>query len=298
VIAALRRRFSGWYLLGALAFLAMVAWLALRQASDGRLHVFFLDVGQGDAILVQTPDGRRILIDGGPDPTALLSELGRVVPFWDRSLDLVVLTHPDSDHLTGLLAVLERHQVARVLEPSQADIAPLAASWRERLEHDHIPRTIAQRGMSISQGDVLLTVLHPGLKPLTGAASDANNNSIMLRIDYGATSLLLAGDAESEAEAEMLKAGVPLRANLLKVAHHGSNGSTSAAFLAAVSPREAVIQVGANNSFGHPARELLERLADARAEILRTDKHGRIEVVSDGREFVVKADRRPSADDP
>jgi competence protein ComEC len=292
VFVALRRWLSGWRLLGVLAFLAIVSWLALRQPPDSRLHVYFLDVGQGDAILLQTPDDRQILIDGGPNPAALLSELSAVMPFWDRSLDLVVLTHPDGDHLTGLLAVLDRYQVARVLDASQIDAAPLAATWRERLAKMHIPRTIAQRGMRIPLGDVMLTVLHPGSKPLTGTASDDNNNSIVLRIDYGPTSLLLTGDAESEAEADMVKAGLPLQADLLKIAHHGSNGSTSAPFLMAVTPREAVVQVGAENSFGHPAREVLKRLSDAQAEILRTDQNGRIEAVSDGRKLSVKPSRR------
>jgi len=294
VFAVLRRWFSGWRLLGVLAFLAIVAWLALRQLPDDRLHVYFLDVGQGDAILVQTPDGRQILIDGGPNPTALLSELSAVLPFWDRSLDLVVLTHPDGDHLTGLLAVLDRYQVGRVLDTSQTDAAPLAAAWRERLTKGNIPRTIALRGMRIPLGDVMLTVLHPGSKPLTGTASDENNNSIVLRIDYGPTSLLLTGDAESEAEADMLKAGLPLQADLLKIGHHGSNGSSSAPFLMAVAPREAAIPVGAENSFGHPAREVLKRLTDARAEILRTDTNGRIEAVSDGRKLSVKVSRWPT----
>jgi competence protein ComEC len=295
VFAAPRRWLSGWRLLGVLAFLAIVCWLALRQLPDDRLHVYFLDVGQGDAILLQTPDGRQILIDGGPNPTTLLSELSAVMPFWDRSLDLVVLTHPDSDHLTGLLAVLDRYQVARVLDTSQADAAPLAATWRERVAKMRIPRTIAQRSMRIPLGNVVLTLLHPGSKPLTGTASDGNNNSIVLRIDYGPTSMLLTGDAESEAEADMLKAGLPLQADLLKVAHHGSSGSTSVPFLMAVTPRVAVIQVDAENSFGHPTRELLKRLSDARAEILRTDQNGRIEAVSDGRTLSVKVRRQPIA---
>jgi competence protein ComEC len=140
----------------------------------------------------------------------------------------------------------------------------------------------------------MLTVLHPSSKPLTGTASDENNNSIVLRIDYGPTSLLLTGDAESEAEADMIKAGLPLQANVLKVGHHGSNGSTSAPFLAAVTPSEAVIQVGADNSFDHPAREVLKRLMDARAEILRTDINGRIEAVSDGRTLSMKVSRWPT----
>jgi competence protein ComEC len=293
VFAALRRWLSGWRLLGVLAFLAIVAWLALRQLPDGRLHVYFLDVGQGDAILMQTPDGRQVLIDGGPNPTALLSELSAVLPYWDHNLDLVVLTHPDGDHLTGLLSVLDRYQVGRVLDTSQTDAAPLATAWRERLAKSHIPRTMAQRGMRIPLGDVMLTVLHPSSKPLTGTASD-NNNSIVLRIDYGPTSLLLTGDAESEAEADMIKAGLPLQADLLKIAHHGSNGSTSVPFLTAVVPREAVIQVGADNGFGHPAGEVLKRLMDARAEIRRTDRNGRIEAVSDGRKLSVKVSRWPT----
>ena len=280
-----------------LAFLAIVAWLALRQLPDDRLHVYFLDVGQGDAILVQAPDGRQILIDGGPNPTALLSELSAVMPFWDRSLDLVVLTHPDGDHLTGLLAVLDRYQVARVLDTAQTDAAPLAAAWRERLANGRVSRTIAQRGMRIPLDDVMLTVLHPGSKPLAGTASDDNNNAIVLRIDYGPTSLLLTGDAESEAEADMLKAGLPLRADVLKIGHHGSNGSTSTPFMAAVAPRQAVISVGADNSFGHPAREVLRRLMDARAEILRTDTNGRIEAVSDGRKLSLNVRRWPSVAD-
>ena len=290
MFTTLRQRLCRWRLLGVLAFLAIVAWLALPQLPDGRLHVYFLDVGQGDAILVQTPDGRQVLIDGGPNPTTLLNELSAVMPFWDRSLDLVMLTHPDGDHLTGLLAVLDRYKVGRVLHTSLTDATPLAASWRDRLAKSRIPRTIAQRGMRIQVGDVALTVLHPGSKPLTGAASD-NNNAIVLRVDYGPTSLLLTGDAESEAEADMLKAELPLQADLLKIGHHGSNGSTSTPFLMAVTPRMAVIQVGAENSFGHPAPEVLKRLMDARAEILRTDRNGRIEAVSDGLKLWVRASR-------
>jgi competence protein ComEC len=220
--------------------------------------------------------------------------LGAVLPFWDRSLDLVVLTHPDGDHLTGLLAVLDRYQVGRVLDTAQTDAAPLAAAWRERLAKGNIPRTTALRGMRIPLGDVMLTVLHPSSKLLTGTASDENNNSIVLRIDYGPTSLLLTGDAESEAEADMIRAGLPLQADVLKIGHHGSNGSTSAPFLVAVTPSEAVIQVGADNSFGHPAREVLKRLMDARAEILRTDTNGRIEAVSDGRTLSMKVNRWPT----
>lgn len=284
---ALKRWLSPWRWIGALALTAALAWFALRGLPDGRLHVYFLDVGQGDAILIQAPDGRQILVDGGPSPIALLNELGAVLPFWDRSLDLVVLTHPDSDHITGLISLLDRYRVARVLDTRQSDTAPLAAPWRERLARGDIDRMIAQRGAQIPVNAALLTVLNPPPKPLTGAAADDNNNAIVLRLDYGQTSLLLTGDAESEAEADMIRAGIPLRADLLKVGHHGSKGSTSTPFLAAVAPRIAIIQVGAGNSFGHPDPDILKRLAIEQVEVFRTDQHGRIEVISDGRQLQI-----------
>jgi len=288
-MTTLKKWLSGWRWVGLLALIAVTAWLALRGLPDGRLHVYFLDVGQGDAILVRAPDGRQILVDGGPSPTALLSELGAVLPFWDRSLDLVVLTHPDSDHITGLISLLDRYRVAQVLDVPQSDTASEAAPWRERLAKAGIRRTMAQRGMKLPVGDVSFTVLNPRSPLLTGTTSDSNNNAIVLRLDYGSVSLLLTGDAEQEAEADMLTAGLPLRADVLKVGHHGSNGSTSAPFLAAVAPGLAVIQVGADNTFGHPHPALLERLKGI--EVLRTDQHGRIEVVSDGKRVWARTER-------
>jgi len=172
-----------------------------------------------------------------------------------------------------------------VLDVPQSDSALSAAAWRERLTAARVPRIYAQRGMRLPVGDLLITVLNPAAAPLRGTASDENNNSTVLRLDYGRTSLLLTGDAEAEAEAAMIAAGLPLRAELLKVGHHGSSGSTSAPFVAAVTPRIAVIQVGAGNTFGHPSPEVLKRLAGV--QVYRTDQQGRIEVVSDGRRMWV-----------
>ncbi len=288
-MASRARWFSGWRWVAVVAIIAALAWLALRGLPDGKLHVYFLDVDQGDAILVVAPDGRQILIDGGPSPTALLNELGDLLPFWDRDLDLVTLTHPDGDHITGLIPLLDRYRVTQVLDVPQSDAAPEAAPWRERLTRLNVRRIYAQRGMKLPIGDLLITVLNPGPQPLTGTASDDNNNATVLRLDYGATSLLLAADAEREAEAAMIAAGLPLRADVLKLGHHGSSGATSAAFLAAVAPRMAVIQVGAGNPFGHPSAEVLKRLAGI--AVYRTDQRGRVEVVSDGERLWVKAEK-------
>jgi competence protein ComEC len=290
-MSSLKKWVSGWRLIGILALAAVVAWLALRGLPDGKLHVYFLDVGQGDAILVQAPDGRQILVDGGPSPTALFSELGDVLPFWDRNLDLVVLTHPDGDHITGLIPLLDRYRVGQVLDVLQSDTAPEAAPWLERLAALGMPRILAQRGMRLPVGDLGLTVLHPGPAQLAGTASDDNNNAVVLRLDYGQTSFILTGDAESEAEADMIAAGLPLRADVLKIGHHGSNGASSPAFIAAVAPRLALIPVGADNKFGHPHPAVLDRLEGV--ELLRTDQNGRIEVVSDGKRLSVEMQKTP-----
>lgn len=291
MLQILKQQLGGWRWVGALACVTALAWLALRGLPDGKLHVYFLDVGQGDAILIRAPDGRQILVDGGPSPTALLNELGAVLPFWDRSLDLVVLTHPDGDHITGLIPLLDRYRVAQALDTHLTDGAALAEPWRAGLARQRTPRTIALRGMRLIVGQAQLTVLHPGPRPLQGTASDDNNNAIVLRLDYGQTSLLLTGDAETEAEADMLQAGLPLRADLIKIGHHGSKGSTSAAFLAGVVPRWAIIQVGADNPFGHPHPDILKRLAEAGVTVFRTDRNGRIEVISDGRTLRVQPAR-------
>jgi|BarGraNGADG00212_2_1021979.scaffolds.fasta_scaffold05239_5 competence protein ComEC len=310
----LRERLAGWPGVGLLAVVVAIAWLAGRGLPDGRLHVYFLDVGQGDAIFVRTPDGRQILVDGGPSPEALLNQLGEVMPFWDRSLDLVVLTHPDADHMTGLVALLERYQVTQTLDdlesdgiaatgapsgsaPSggmtmtEADPAQLkaAAPWLAQAARPGTRRVRASPGMRLVIGKSSFTVLSTGLTQSGPSAAGDNNDSLVLRLDYGTTSFLLTGDAEREAEAEMLRAGLPLRADILKVGHHGSSRSTSAPFLSAVKPRLAIIQVGAGNRFGHPQPDVLQRLADSR--VLRTDQNGRIEVISDGEKLWLKTER-------
>lgn len=280
---------AGWRWIGLLALTALAIWLAGRGLPDGRLHVYFLDVGQGDAILVHAPDGRQLLIDGGPSPVALLGELGDTLPFWDHTLDLVVLTHPDADHMTGLIALPERYRIAQVLDSPLSAQTPEASPWLMAVEQAAIPRHFARRGMVLDVGDLKITVLHPGPQLLKGTPADDNNNSTVLRLDYGQTSFLLTADIEYEAEADLIEAGIFLPSDVLKIGHHGSRRSTSPAFVDAVRPRLAVIQVGQDNDFGHPHPEVLSRLAGI--EVLRTDQHGRIEVVSNGKDLWVRTAR-------
>jgi len=274
------KRLSGWRSVGALALVTLLVWLGLRGLPDGRLHVCFLDVGQGDAIFVRTPQGQQLLVDGGPSPTALLAELGDVMPYWDRTIDLVVLTHPDADHLNGLLAVLERYRVSAVLATAATYASPAAAAWQAQLAASPGTQQLtAAAGMQLQAGEAGLTVVHaPAAEQ--GRREIENDDSLVVRLDYGEVGVLLTGDAEGDAEREMMAAGAQLAATVLKVGHHGSNASTSSAFLAAVHPQLAVIQAGAGNPFGLPHPATLTRLEGVK--VLRTDSDGRIELITDG----------------
>ncbi|MBC7225543.1 MAG: MBL fold metallo-hydrolase, partial [Anaerolineae bacterium] len=266
------------------------AGVAAGGLPDGRLHLWFLDVGQGDAILVQSPDGHQMLVDGGPDPQVLQQALGRVLPFWDRTLDLVVLTHPDGDHAGGLVDLPARYQVGQVLESGVPADEPASRRWRTQAEGAGIPVVEARRGMVLDLGGgVVAEVLHP--PPDLGSLAGDNNASIVLRVRHGGLAFLLPGDLEREGEAALLQSHQDLRSAVLKVAHHGSGGGTTEAFLEAVAPELAVVSVGAGNRFGHPSPAVLERLAAQGAVVLRTDLHGTVEILTDGRTLWVRTQR-------
>ncbi len=278
------------YILLPLLILAILTWSAALALPDGRLHLFFLDVGQGEAILVQTPRRHQILIDGGPDPKALLPQLGRRLPFWDHSLDLVVLTHPGEGHLTGLLEVLRRYQVERVLESGIKSDSAAYKEWLKLVREKGTERTIAHRGQQIKLGDgVKIQVLHPPEVLLHGMASDPDNNSVVLRLSYGKASFLLTSDLVREGERVLLGQQLQIRSTVLQVGHYGSSGSTDEEFLAAVSPQAVVISVGRDNPFGHPAPEVVARLREGVGQnLFLTSKNGVVEFITDGQSLWVK----------
>jgi competence protein ComEC len=268
------------------AILLVLASFAWRGLPDGRLHVTFFDVGQGDAIFIQTPSGRQILIDGGPSETALLAQLGRQMPFWDRTLDVMALTHPESDHVTGLVGVLERYRVDMVIFREMEHESEVYAHWLRLLEAEGatVYRGEAGLRMALDTGLEML-LLHPGAE-LRG---EANNDSLVARLTYGHVSVLLPGDIEAEVEQQLAAGGVSLASMVLKAAHHGSCGSTTEEFLGAVAPEVVVISVGAENRFGHPCAEVLERLGDL--PTYRTDERGAIEIISDGTQVWIETER-------
>jgi competence protein ComEC len=281
---------------GALAGLSVTAFLVWRivlTGPDGYLHVHFLDVGQGDGIFIQTPSGRQVLIDGGSDSTRLFSELGAVMPFWDRSLDLLVLTHPDLDHMGAQVTLPDRYRVdgavvsAVTLDQEDGD------GWEAMMLAAGVPISTQGAGGWIDLGDdVALWTLWPmdeSSARLSGVdGDDKNERSLVQKLVYGELDLLLTGDAGIPAERGLVRQSAALQADILKVGHHGSNSSSDPAFVAAVNPSIAVIQVG-ENRYGHPTQEVLDTLAGRL--ILRNDLHGRIHLWSDGAQMWLEGER-------
>ena len=275
----------------ALGIAAGILWFRVVGGPDGYLHVHFLDIGQGDSILVVTPSGRQALIDGGPDGDTVSQALADTLPGGDRSLDLVVMTHLDSDHSNGLLEVLDRYTVGAVLSGPQPPGNEMRAQWEDRLEQHGIAPVEVSAGYIIELGDgVELQVLNPSRDHLLG---DPNNDSVAMRLTYGNVGFLLTADIESEAEQQLVVSGAELRSTVLKMAHHGSKSSTTPRFLNAVSPAIAVVSAGLDNPYGHPAPAVIERLEAAvgAENVYRTDLHGSVEIVSDGATVWVQTER-------
>ena len=267
--------------------------LTIFQLPDRRLHVAFLDVGQGDAVLITTPRGQQILVDGGPSPTVLLTALGKEMPFWDHSIDLVVSTHADSDHLTGLVEVLQRYAVGGWIDNGLAEDDPLMQVCLARLAQQRIPRRAVVAGEKLDLGEgIVLRILSPQSGSQAQVRTDPNNHSVVLLLTQGPIRFLLTGDIEAETERLLLHSNQMLHAEVLKVAHHGSADSSTKEFLAAVDPAFAVVSVGAGNWSGLPSGEALERLARlGDVLVLRTDEHGSIEFVSDGQQLQMHSQR-------
>jgi competence protein ComEC len=271
---------------------AVLVWLTAVTMPDSNLHVSLLNVGQGDAILIQKGN-QQVLIDGGPSPRAIGIELGKQMPFWDRTIDLVVLTHPHADHLTGLVEVTNRYKVGQVLCPNLEYESPLYDEWLTLIGDKGIKFTPAEAGQQIGLGKVRIEVLNPETPHLTDTESDIDNNGVVLRVEMGELSFLLTADVMQETELELIAHRVGLTSTVLKVAHHGSDTSTCQEFLEVVEPRLAIISVGEGNPFGHPSSEMLGRLKQELGEknIYRTDENGTIDFTTDGQKLWVRLER-------
>jgi len=259
------------------------------KEEKGKLVVNFFDVGQGDSIFIKTPNNQKILIDGGPD-NGVLAKLGKNLPFYDKEIDLMILTHPHSDHLVGLVEVLKRYKVKKIISTGVIHATPEYLAWLEEIKEQKIPLEIAIAGQVLDFGnETKMEILYP-LENLAGqSVDDLNNTSIVSKLTFKNNSFLFMGDAEATAEEKLIASGADLKADILKIGHHGSKNATSESFLEKVDPQSAVISVGAKNKFGHPSGLVVNRLKREGIEILRTDERGDIKFLGDGENFV-KAD--------
>lgn len=266
--------------LGVLAIACIFVWLAVfAKAGSLDLKVNFFDVGQGKAIFIEEPGGSQILIDGGPDGS-VVEKLSASMPYFDKNIDLLILTHPDSDHLAGLIEVAKRYSIGRIIETGIADPTALYQEWHKIIKEKNILLIYALAGQKIKIGDdFLLEILFPNRILVGQSFSNTNSSSIVAKFTYGKNSFLFTGDAEEPTEFYLVQSSADIDADILDVGHHGSKNSTSQGFLEAVSPDVAVIQVGARNRYGHPAQEILERLANIK--VFRTDMDGDIDFSCD-----------------
>ncbi len=267
----------------------LVIWLHF-DFDRGRLEVTFIDVGQGDSTLIRTPRGKTILIDGGPDPDLLANRLGKLLPFWQRNIDLVVLTHPQRDHLAGLLGVIGRYNVGNIVESETEGETGEYRQWRRMLEDRRVPVTrVSTGGAILLDKNIKMEVLHPNASDYPEYREDVNNRSLVLRLVSQNASFLFTGDIEESAENELVYGPRVLASSVLKIPHHGSNTSSTRDFLDKVSPQVAVISVGANNTFGHPHPDVLERLENVRT--FRLDQDGSVRFKEEERMLRIKRQR-------
>jgi len=257
-----------------------------QQDQSNIFKVHFLDVGQAECILIQAPSGKNMLIDAGNN-----ADWDIIHAYLEREgiskLDIVVGTHPHEDHIGSLDKVINTYEIGQVVMPRKTATTQTYKDVLTAITKNGMKITTAKAGLSLDLGEDVTTTL---IAPNSSDYEDTNNYSAVLRIEYGETSFLFTGDAESKSESEMITSGYPLQADVLKVGHHGSAYSTSAAFINKVQPKIAIISVGEENGYGHPHQETLTRLSKIGTKVLRTDLQGTIVMVTDGEKVRISND--------
>ncbi len=263
------------YLAPVLILIMVLSWIHWSRLSQGHLIVHFLDIGQGDSVLIQTPSNKIILVDGGPG-TEIMTELNEILPFLEKEIDLLVLTHPHSDHVEGLVPVVKRYDIDAALITGVSYSNPYYDEFLKDLQLE-AEVYFADSSQDFDFGDgVYLDVLYPFEPIISGEFENVNNSSIVMRIIYEENEILLAGDAEFEVEEELLELGAVLFSDVFKASHHGSRTANTEEFVEAISPSIVVIQSGEDNAFGHPHQETLDVFEKIGADVYRNDLDGRV----------------------
>lgn len=267
----------------ALVLLVLIFAVIIFVNQDSELKVVFLNIGQGDSILI-SQGSQQLLIDGGKDGKLLLEKLGKFVPFWDRRIETIVVTHPDQDHIGGLVGVLQAYAVGAVLETKMQSESQTFKRLEEEIVAKGSQKIEAKKGVKIEFGNgATAEILYPFESVVDINGKDTNQNSVVVKLTVGENKFLFTGDLPSEQENELLAKQIDVQSQILKVAHHGSKYATSNEFLEKVDPVDAIISVGKNNSYGHPNQEVLQRLLSRRVNILRTDEGYDIEYDCEGK---------------
>jgi len=280
-------RYRSYVVVGVLLVFVSVVWTAVYAESiPGKLTVAFLDVGQGDSIYIESPTGIEIIIDGGPDNSILRGLPSLMGPF-DRTIDAIIETHPDADHIAGFVDLLRRYNVKVFIEPGINKDTATAKTLLEEVYAEDAAHLIARRGMYLELGGgAELYILFPDFDVATLPASKSNEGGIVARLVYGQTSILFMADVSKKVEDRLIELeGVGLQSDVLKVGHHGSKNSTGGSFLSTVLPAAAIISVGGDNRYGHPTEEVLNELSSQNIKTLRTDVEGTLVFESDGKEI-------------
>lgn len=274
----------------AIIIIGVIVLSFFNYKSDKNLHIYFLDVGQGDSEYVRRMNNFDLLIDCGPN-NSVVNELGKIMPFWDRKIDYLLLTHPHADHLSGCIDIIKRYEIGQIIATDAVNTSSEYLEWLKLISDKHIPYKLARAEQEINlDNEIKLNIYRPNKSYKDEKIDNLNNTSIVAKLIYHNFSVLFAGDAEAEAQKELLRAnGQSLKADVLKVAHHGSNNGSDINFLKAVLPKIGVISVGRNNKFGHPAPDTLKKLESIGAKIYRTDQNGTIEITSDGIHYQINS---------
>lgn len=298
------RLWYGLILLGIAGVIVIAtSWRSAREFTPLQSHakeavVRVFDVGQGDAIFITTPSGKTILVDGGPDDK-VIDRLGRVLLFFKKDIDIMILTHPHADHVTGLVSVLNHYNIKEIYYTGVVHTSNVFIEWLKLIKEKQISMRIIDHKETLDFGDgARIEFLYPdhafsdvgetAEEKQGQSKNNLNNTSIVFKFVYGRTQFLFMGDAETPVEETLIASGEDLRADVLKVGHHGSHSSTSEEFLKAVAPRYSIISCGLNNDYGHPHLSTLKKFERSGIHVYRTDTKGDTTIVSDGEKIIIQ----------